>query len=147
MDAYLRILKKNRFKITPLRKAILNIFQKQRATLTAEALCRKVRRRIPNAGLQSVYRNMADFVKAGIAEEMFLEKRKAAFALCNGVSAHHHHAVCRRCGRSEEVEACRFEAVTRSGGRFFKSLKHRIGFKVERHFLQLEGLCRACQNK
>src|SRR3990167_7401282 len=101
MDHYLTILKENGFKITPLRKAILEIFQRKHATLTAEKLCEAIRRRIPNAGLQSVYRNMADFVKAGIVEEIFLEKRRAAFALCHGFSTHHHHVVCRRCGRSE----------------------------------------------
>ena len=145
MSPYLAILKEKGFKITPLRQAILDVFQKKRTTLTAEKLCEAIRRRIPNAGLQSVYRNMADFMEAGIVEEIFLEKRKVAFALCNGVSAHHHHAVCRRCGRSEEVQACELDSVAQTLSRSFRKLKKKIGFQIERHFLQLEGLCSVCR--
>lgn len=145
METYLALLKEKGFKITPLRKAILEAFQKKRSTLTAEKLRAQIRRRIPNAGLQSVYRNLADFTKVGITEEIFLEKRKAAYALCHGVSTHHHHAVCRVCGRSEEVKACSLDAVSHALKRSFRRLKQERGFRIERHFLQLEGLCRACR--
>ena len=145
MSPYLAILKENGFKITPLRQAILDVFQRKRSTLTAEEIWQAVRRRIRNAGLQSVYRNMADFIKAGIMEEIFVEKRKAAFALCNGHSNHHHHAVCRRCGRSEEIEVCELNSMAGTVKNSLGRLKKRIGFRVERHFLQLEGLCHACQ--
>ena len=147
MEPYLTLLKEKGFKTTPLRKMILDVFRKKRATLTAEQLCSQVRRRIPNAGLQSVYRNLADFTKVGITEEIFLEKRKAAYAFCDGVSTHHHHAVCRCCGRSEEVKACGFDAVSRAMKESFWKLKRERGFQIERHFLQLEGLCRACQKE
>src|SRR3989338_3403112 len=109
MDPYLETLKENEFKITPLRKAILEVFRERRATLTVEKLYQLIRRRIPRAGLQSVYRNLSDFTKAGIAEEMFIEKRKIAYTLCNGFAVHHHHAVCKQCGRSEEIKACELE--------------------------------------
>ena len=145
MNAYLTVLRQKGLKITPLREAILGVFQEKRSTLTAEQIWQAVRLEIQNAGLQSVYRNMADFIESGIAEEVFLEKRKAAFALCNGFSEHHHHAVCRRCGRSEEVEVCEFDSAAKTIKRSFRQLKKKIGFRVERHFLQLEGLCRACQ--
>ena len=112
MEPYLTILREQGYKITPLRKAILSVFQKERSSLTAEKLTKMIRTRIPNAGLQSVYRNLSDFTKLGITEEVFLERRKAAYALCNGVSTHHHHAVCRRCGRTVEVTACELGRVS-----------------------------------
>ena len=145
MNLYLNILREKGFKITPLREAILDVFQKKHSTLTAESLWELIRRQIPNAGLQSVYRNLADFAETGIVEEIFLERRKAAYTLCNGFSGHHHHVVCRRCGRSEEVKACGLDSVSRAMKRSFRNLKSKIGFKIERHFLQLEGLCHACQ--
>lgn len=147
METYLAILKEKGLKITPLRKAILGVFQKRRSTLTAEKLCGQVRTRIPNAGLQSVYRNLTDFTRVGITEEIFVEKRKAAYALCDDASTHHHHAVCRRCRRSEEVKACGFDTVSRAMKESFRKLKRERGFQIERHFLQLEGLCRACQKE
>lgn len=136
MNEYLNILKENGLKITPLRKGILEVFQKKKQSLTAEDMCRRIRQQIPRAGLQSIYRNLADFVKAGIAEEIY-QRRKSFYTLCDGMRDHHHHAVCRRCGHSEEIKACSV----------FQSTKKKNGFHVERHFLQLEGLCYDCQKQ
>ena len=71
MNTYLATLKAKGFKITPLRKVMLDIFLKKKLTMTPEELCVQARRKIPNAGLQSIYRNLAEFTKSGIAEEIF----------------------------------------------------------------------------
>ncbi len=145
MNQHLSVLKENGFKITPLRKAILETFQKKQVTLTAEDLYRLIKRQIPKAGLQSVYRNLAEFSEAGIAEEVFLDKRKSAYTICKDFEDHHHHAVCRRCGHSEEIKTCGLKSVSKTLNRSLKNLKKTIGFRIEKHFLQLEGLCRDCQ--
>ena len=145
MESYLKTLREHGLKITPLRMAMLEVFRKKQEMLSVNAMCRAVRRRIPNAGLQSVYRNLADFAKVGIAEELFLERRKNAYALCSDATHHHHHVVCRRCRRSTEVKACEMKSVARAMKQSSKHLKESSGFLVERHFLQLEGLCRECQ--
>ncbi|OGW85035.1 MAG: hypothetical protein A3C35_03860 [Omnitrophica bacterium RIFCSPHIGHO2_02_FULL_46_11] len=147
VDTHLTLLKEKGFKLTPLRRALLEVFRKRRSAMTAEKLHTEVRRRLPNPGLQSVYRNLGDFTKLGIAEEIFHGKKKAAFALCRGISTHHHHAVCRRCGLSDEIDSCELDLISRAMSRLFRRLKRKIGFHIEDHFLQLEGLCRACQKK
>ena len=147
MDVYLKILKDKGFKITPLREAMLRVFLRKRTSLTAEELCKIVRARIPATGLQSVYRNLADFSAIGIMEEVFVDRRKAAYALCNGVATHHHHAVCRRCGSTVEVETCELGNVPERLRRAFTSIKKKTGFVVEGHSLRLEGLCHACRKK
>ncbi len=124
---------------------MLAVFQKKQATLTPEELFRLIKRQIPGAGLQSIYRNLTDFSKAGIAEEVFMDKRKSAYTLCHDIEDHHHHAVCRRCGRSEEIKTCGLKSVAKALDHSLKGLKMKIGFRIERHFLQLEGLCRDCQ--
>ncbi len=144
MENYLNILRKKGFKITPLRKRILHVFQEGHQTLTAEKLCKLIRRQIPQAGLQSIYRNMADFVKVGIAEEIF-QRRKLAYALCCDVSDHHHHMVCNKCGHSDEIKSCGLDSVSKSVNKSFQTLQKKTGFRIQRHFLQLEGLCRDCQ--
>ena len=141
MSPHLGILKEKGFKITPLRKAMLEVFRRKQVTLTPEELFRFIKRQIPGAGLQSVYRNLTDFSKAGITEEVIRKKRKSSYTLCNGIEDHHHHAVCRGCGKSVEVRTCDLKSIAKALDR----LKARIGFQIERHFLQLEGLCRDCQ--
>ena len=49
----------------------------------------------------------------------------------------HHHVICRRCGRIEDVDAAVDSAAAeRAAGR--------AGFRVEHGELQLSGLCSAC---
>ena len=146
MDTYLTLLRENGYKITPLRKAILDAFIEKRASLTAERLCKLVRTSVPNAGLQSIYRNLADFTQIGIVEEIFTDQRKTAYALCDGISKHHHHAVCRHCSRAVEVNACELGSVSGVLSRSLQKIRRKTGFLIEKHFLQLQGLCDACQS-
>lgn len=144
-DTYLALLRKKGFRITSLRREILRTFRKKCASLTVARLWAIVRKRIRSAGLQSVYRNLADFTRIGITEEVFLGGRKATYALCHGVSIHHHHVVCRRCGHVVEMTACELGAVTRNLERSMKKIERKTGFHIDRHSLQLEGLCHACR--
>jgi Fe2+ or Zn2+ uptake regulation protein len=53
---------------------------------------------------------------------------------------HHHHLVCHRCGKIEEFQGCEVGALA-------ARLQAEHGFKVERHQLELYGLCPECQQK
>ena len=55
-----------------------------------------------------------------------------------GEQAHHHHAICTRCGRSLDVDDTGLATVLADIGR-------RSGFRVAAHRLELFGLCAACQ--
>jgi Fur family transcriptional regulator, zinc uptake regulator len=147
METHLGVLRDKGYKITPLRKAILMAFAERRVSLTADKLCQIVRTKIPNAGLQSVYRNLSDFTRIGLTETVRLERRKAEYALCDRTSEHHHHAICRRCHRAVEVRACGLGSSSSLLGRSFKVIKKETGFLVERHSLQFEGLCDGCRKK
>jgi Fe2+ or Zn2+ uptake regulation protein len=145
METYLNILRQKGLKVTPLRKAILDAFQSKHSALTADELLTSVRRHVPRAGLQSIYRNLSDFQEAGIAEEVLMGKRGSAFALCHHSLGHHHHLICRSCGRSEEINPCAIDSSIRAMNRSFRRIGKRIHFRIERHILQLEGICDACQ--
>lgn len=145
METYLNILRQKGLKVTPLRKAILDAFQSKRSALTADQLFVSVRKEVPRAGLQSIYRNLVDFQEAGIAEEVLMGKRGSVFALCNNFLGHHHHLICRSCGRSEEINPCAIDSAIRAMNRSFRRIGKKIRFRIERHFLQLEGICDVCQ--
>ena len=50
---------------------------------------------------------------------------------------HHHHAICRRCGRMEDVEA---PVDLRAA----EAAAAKAGFRADHGELQLSGLCAAC---
>lgn len=51
---------------------------------------------------------------------------------------HQHHLVCKRCGTVIAFEGCDLEQLL--GG-----LAGRLNFRIEGHWLEIYGLCRACQ--
>src|SRR5207245_1272909 len=59
-----------------------------------------------------------------------------AYVVCE--PAHHHHVVCSRCGRSTEIDDRGIRAIT-------KKIARRTGYRIDRHRLELFGLCKSCQ--
>jgi Fur family ferric uptake transcriptional regulator len=65
------------------------------------------------------------------------ESGEALFRLCNPV--HHHHLVCRRCGRVVEIDACAVEL-------WASRVAQRYGFTITDHQADVFGVCAACQS-
>jgi Fur family transcriptional regulator, ferric uptake regulator len=89
-------------------------------------------------GLATVYRALQGLVDAGKVDIFRRESGEALFRLCN--PAHHHHLVCERCGRVEEVDACEVEPwASRAAAR--------RGYRVSGHQADIFGICPACQRE
>ena len=86
-------------------------------------------------GYPSVYRNLESFKDCGILVKIQREDRRLYYALCNIHEGHqhHHHIVCIKCGKVDDVEGCVLSGV-----------KNASGYKVLKHIVQLEGLCPKC---
>ena len=63
-------------------------------------------------GLATVYRTLADLVAAGEVDTVRNPAGETLYRQC-GEPAHHHHLVCRVCGRTEEVTSPGFETWAR----------------------------------
>jgi len=59
------------------------------------------------------------------------------YRLCGQTRSHHHHLVCRTCGRTEEIEGAAVE-------RWAAQVAHEHGFTDVDHTVELLGLCAAC---
>jgi Fur family ferric uptake transcriptional regulator len=51
---------------------------------------------------------------------------------------HHHHAICRTCGRVEDVDCAAME-------QFAESLRAHNGFELDGHAIEFFGKCGACR--
>ena len=84
-----------------------------------------------NSSVQSIYR-LAD---KGVVDTLSHHGTELCYRLCT--ESHHHHLVCRACGRTVEVEGPAVEAwATRV------SAEH--GFTEVRHTLEIFGTCATC---
>lgn len=86
-------------------------------------------------GLTTVYRTLQSLAAADEVDVLIREDGEAAYRKCGG--AHHHHLVCRACGRTVEVDGPTVERWTAA-----VSAAH--GFREVSHTLEIFGRCPDC---
>ncbi len=124
-------------KLTPRRKAIVELFEQGRAHLTPEEVYQRLKKNFSRCGLPSVYRNLESLVDCGILTRIQQFDRKKHYGLCGANHAeHHHHLTCVRCGAVDTISDCAMQGVQRING-----------FKVIDHFMQVNGICPNCLKK
>jgi Fe2+ or Zn2+ uptake regulation protein len=138
MDTYLQALKNNRLKITPKRKAVIGLFMKQNIQMGPYDIYGKLKKKLPVIGLPTVYRILDELMNAGILVKSLTQDRQMRYSLCALAGKHHHHFICRKCRKVEEVGYCDFKRLSRF-------IEKNLKAKVEVHQLQIEGLCSKCK--
>jgi len=101
---------------------------------TPEAIYERVRREMPSISLATVYKNIKTFLDAGILRE--LSVHHGSLRLDPNTAAHH-HLVCSRCKTIVDLPEEAIEPVRVRG-----TLP--LGFHVERHAVEIVGLCAKC---
>jgi len=101
--------------------------------LSAQDLHAGLGRRV---GLATVYRTLQGLVESGQVDVFRRDSGEALYRLCNPL--HHHHLVCERCGRVEEIDACEVQPWAERAAR-------RRGFAITGHQADIFGLCPNCQ--
>jgi Fur family transcriptional regulator, ferric uptake regulator len=92
-------------------------------------------RRGEPVGLATVYRTLQRLADAGEVDMLRTEDGEAIYRRCS--DTHHHHLVCRSCGRTVEVEGPTVERWTRA-------IADEHGFTRVSHTLEIFGTCPDC---
>lgn len=88
-----------------------------------------------NVGLSTVYRTLTALAAAREVDVIVREDGESVYRKCSGT--HHHHLVCRACGRTVEVAGPAVE-------RWADAVAEENGFTEVNHTLELFGLCAEC---
>jgi Fur family ferric uptake transcriptional regulator len=88
-----------------------------------------------NVGLSTVYRTLTALADGGEVDVLRTEDGEALYRRCSG--RHHHHLVCRACGRTVEVEGPAVE-------RWADAIAAEHGFTDVSHTLEIFGTCSSC---
>ncbi len=137
VEFYLQRLKAHGFKITPRRKATIEFLLKEKAYLSPQKVRERLSGSFPGISVSTVYRILEEMMDIGILVKIEREGRMHYF-LCRIPDKPHHHFICRKCGRVEEVERCEFE-------KWKDFISKNLNCQLETHSLQLEGLCTHCK--
>ncbi|WP_018720112.1 Fur family transcriptional regulator [Salinispora fenicalii] len=103
---------------------------------TAQQLHRMLCDRDARVGLTTVYRTLQLLVDAGEIDSTRLPGGEQLFRQCSQ-SRHHHHLVCRSCGRTVEVAGPAVE-------RWADQVAAEHGFSEVGHTLEIFGICAGC---
>ena len=138
INKYLSILKQHNLKITPRRKAVIDIFLREGRYLGPYQIRQMLARKSIKAGLPSVYRILDEMERAGILIKVEHKNRQLYYSLCNSPEIDHHHFICSKCSKVEKVEFCNFGEISRF-------VEKKLKGKVVHHRLHIEGLCSECK--
>jgi Fe2+ or Zn2+ uptake regulation protein len=123
------------YRITGPRRSVSELTSGRTGTFSAAELEADARRRRLRVGRATIFRALELFVELGVVERLDLPSGEHAYIRCE--PAHHHHLICSRCGRAEEVADAGLQEVT-------ESIARRTGFRIDAHRLELFGLCPTC---
>lgn len=90
-------------------------------------------------GLATVYRNLQALEKAGRVDTVRAADGELLFRLCGDIG-HHHHLVCRTCGKTQEVSLGALEQQ-------LIALASENGYSLTTHQLEIFGVCEDCADK
>ncbi len=121
---------------TQPRERICDILRSERRYLSAAEIHNLLKRARTKVSLSTVYRTLDLLHANGEASSRVDERGESTFVMC--APTHHHHAICRSCGKVEEV-AC--EAMER----FARELRSHHGFALDDHAMEFFGRCAACR--
>ncbi|MEN3006038.1 Fur family transcriptional regulator [Dehalobacterium formicoaceticum] len=135
------LLKECNLRITPQRKAILEILYNYRGNhLEVENIYEllTVKDNNKRIGLATVYRTMELFEKIGIVSRLSMENSSARYELIMYDKLMHHHLICLKCGQLVELD-----------DRIAEEFKNRIledkGFEVADKSMKIYGYCSSCK--
>ena len=90
----------------------------------------------------SVYRNLAVLEQARVVRRVLTEEEYGRYELTEDLTGHHHHLMCSRCGRVQDVTVPGDLEGTLD--RTLDRLARRAGFADVDHRLDLIGVCSDC---
>jgi Fur family ferric uptake transcriptional regulator len=102
---------------------------------SAQELHDLLKQRGENVGLTTVYRTLQSLAESGEVDVLRTGDGESIYRRCS--SGHHHHLVCRVCGRAVEVEGPAVE-------RWADKIAAEHGFTEVSHTVEIFGRCADC---
>lgn len=134
-------LKETGFKITPQRRAIVEILLKHKDKhLSSEEIYDLVRVDCPEIGLATVYRTMQLLDDVGAISKLNLDDGCIRYEIdLDDSDAHnHHHLICKNCGCIIEVKEDLLESIE-------EQIQKIYNFNILDHDVKFYGLCEDCK--
>jgi Fur family transcriptional regulator, ferric uptake regulator len=121
------------------RTAVIEALAKHDCAVTALDLEEELRGRDVAVGRASVYRALEQLEGLGLVQRIEVCRGTAGFERVDPTGHHHHHAICRDCGRMVPFEDSSLEKA-------LEQVAGTMSFDVTEHDVVLRGTCERCAN-
>ena len=135
-ERWLTHLQENGYRLTAARRAVVEAVQKSTRALTPVEVFDMARKKYRALGLVSVYRTLEKLEELHIIQRVHQPQGCQAFIAAS--QSHEHLLLCQNCGQVLFFEGDDLDTL-------IKSISKKTGYKINEHWLQLFGLCQACQ--
>lgn len=119
------------------RTAVVEALARHDCAVTALALDDELRRRRPAVGRASIYRALEQLEQLGLLRRLEVSRGVAGYERIESGGEHHHHAICRECGRMIPFEDASLE-------RAINKVSGRMSFDAAEHEVTIRGRCERC---
>ncbi len=132
------LLRESGHKATPGRLSLLQVLHAADTPLNIPEILKRLKGGINQA---TVYRALESLSDVGMVRRVDMQHAHAHYELAVG-NKHHHHLICKYCGKIEDVEHCDVNAIEAT------VLKKSTSFAtIQSHSLEFFGLCKKCALK
>jgi Fur family ferric uptake transcriptional regulator len=121
---------------TEQRRTLLTFLARADRCLSAQEIHAELHRQGSAISLATVYRTVARLARSGVVDVLMRDDGEATYI--QGSGRHHHHLVCRSCGRVVEISEPTVESWTRE-------VAKKYGFSDASHELTVYGVCQPCR--
>lgn len=128
-----------RLRSTRQRTAVAELLDNVEDFRSAQEIHALLRSKGDAVGLTTVYRTLQSLADAGEVDAIRTDNGETVFRRCENVR-HHHHLVCRSCGRTVEVQGPTVE-------KWADRVAAEAGFVDVTHTLEVFGTCADCAKK
>lgn len=137
-DLTLSNLRDRGFKITNVRKQLINTFSNTNEPLSARDIYNEFKLKGINVNKTTIYRELQFMIKENLLIEVHLNPQETSYE--SAELMHHHHLICEVCGKIDNITNC---IANNLEGDVLK----KKGFKIIRHSLEFYGTCNKCMKR
>jgi Fur family ferric uptake transcriptional regulator len=129
-------LREQGYRLTPQRLMILSAIHGSDHHISAEEIYAQVEAKYPQVNISTVYRTLELLKELGLVTETDLGGGKLRYHSVE--KGHHHHLICRKCGRTFELDEAVLKPVE-------GTILRKYGFKPDLSHLAVFGKCVECR--
>ncbi len=138
METFHARMRERGLKSTGPREDIARVFFELHRHISAEELYAEVKKINPHVGYATIYRTLKLLKDCELLSERHFDEGQARYEVAG--EQHHDHFICEKCGKIVEFEDEGLE-------RMQQAVAQKMGVTLQRHKLELYGLCGECRRK